>query len=162
MYVRQKGAKREFKSAEEIKDFLIPYAEREKVELVDVEVKKGKDSAITVFIDTEDGVDLDTLERFHNAISDPLDVLDPSFGEAYTLNVSSPGLDRPFKTDRDFEKALGLDVEVKLFAPLKGKKFITATLVNYDGNTVTLKTDKEEFKIQLNKIAKISKAIDFE
>lgn len=152
----------EFKSAEEIKDFLIPYAEREKVELVDVEVKKGKDSAITVFIDTEDGVDLDTLERFHNAISDPLDVLDPSFGEAYTLNVSSPGLDRPLKTDRDFEKALGLDVEVKLFAPLKGKKFITATLVNYDGNTVTLKTDKEEFKIQLNKIAKISKAIDFE
>ena len=103
----------EFKSVEEIKDFLIPYAEREKVELVDVEVKKGKDSAITVFIDTEDGVDLDTLERFHNAISDPLDVLDPSFGEAYTLNVSSPGLDRPFKTDRDFEKALGLDVEVK-------------------------------------------------
>ena len=152
----------EFKSAEEIKDFLIPYAEREKVELVDVEVKKGKDSSITVFIDTEDGVDLDTLERFHNAISDPLDVLDPSFGEAYTLNVSSPGLDRPFKTDRDFEKDLGLDVEVKLFAPLKGKKFITATLVNYDGNTVTLKTDKEEFKIQLNKIAKISKAIDFE
>lgn len=54
----------EFKSAEEIKDFLIPYAEREKVELVDVEVKKGKDSAITVFIDTEDGVDLDTLEGF--------------------------------------------------------------------------------------------------
>ena len=152
----------EFKSAEEIKEFLISYAEREKVELVDVEVKKGKDSAITVFIDTEDGVDLDTLERFHNAISDPLDVLDPSFGEAYTLNVSSPGLDRPLKTDRDFEKALGLDVEVKLFAPLKGKKFITATLVGYDGNTVTLKTDKEEFKIQLNKIAKISKAIDFE
>ena len=152
----------EFKSAEEIKDFLIPYAEREKVELVDVEVKKGKDSAITVFIDTEDGVDLDTLERFHNAISDPLDVLDPSFGKAYTLNVSSPGLDRPLKTDRDFEKALGLDVEVKLFAPLKGKKFITATLIGYDGNTVTLKTDKEEFKIQLNKIAKISKAIDFE
>ena len=107
-------------------------------------------------------MDLDTLERFHNAISDPLDVLDPSFGEAYTLNVSSPGLDRPLKTDRDFEKALGLDVEVKLFAPLKGKKFITATLVGYDGNTVTLKTDKEEFKIQLNKIAKISKAIDFE
>lgn len=152
----------EFKSAEEIKDFLIPYAEKEKVELVDVEVKKGKDPAITVFIDTEDGVDLDTLERFHNAINDPLDVLDPSFGEAYTLNVSSPGLDRPFKTDRDFEKALGLGVEVKLFAPLKGKKFITATLVGYDGNTVTLKTDKEEFKIQLNKIAKISKAIDFE
>ncbi|HBK01993.1 MAG TPA: ribosome maturation factor RimP [Clostridiales bacterium] len=152
----------QFKSVEEIKEFLLPYAEKENVELVDVEVKLGKDPAITVFVDTEDGVDLDTLERVHNAICDPLDDLDPSFGAAYTLNVSSPGLDRPLKTDRDFEKALGLDVEVKLFAPMKGKKFLTATLVGYDGNTVTLKTDKEEFKLQLNKIAKISKAIDFE
>ena len=92
----------EFKSAEEIKDFLIPYAEREKVELVDVEVKKGKDSAITVFIDTEDGVDLDTLERFHNAISDPLDVLDPSFGEGSPRCVSSPGLEGPVMSDREF------------------------------------------------------------
>ena len=152
----------EFKSNREILAFLAPYAESNGVELVDVEVKKGNNPSLTVFIDTEDGVDLDTLEKFHNAIDAPLDELDPSFGSAYTLNVSSPGLDRPFKTDRDFEKALGLDVEVKLFAPLKGKKFIEATLIGYDGNSVTLKTDKEEFKLALNRIAKISKAIDFD
>lgn len=152
----------EFKSTEEIKDFLAPYAESLGVELVDVEVKKGSNPSLTIIIDTFDGVDLDTLEKFHNAINDPLDEFDPSFGDAYTLNVSSPGLDRPFKTDRDFERALGLDVEVKLFAPLKGKKFIEATLVDYDGKSVTLKTKEEEFKLALNRIAKISKAIDFD
>ena len=150
------------KSVEEIKAFLSPIADKEGVELVDVEMKLGKNPSLTVFIETEDGVDLDTLERFHNAIDAPLDDFDPTFGASYTLNVSSPGLDRPFKTDRDYERNLGLDVEVRLFAPMKGKKFLEGTLVDYDGNTLTLLTAEGELKLELNKIAKTNCAIKFD
>jgi ribosome maturation factor RimP len=115
-----------------------------------------------VFIDTEAGVDLDTCEKFHNAISDPLDLLDPTYDMPYTLNVSSPGLDRPFKTQRDFERNIGKEVEIKLYAPLKGKKYLEGFLVEFDENSVTIKTNKEQLKIARNKIAKINKAIKFD
>ncbi len=131
------------------------------IEIVDVEWK-DKTAELTVFIETADGVDLDTCEKFHNAIMEPIDELDPTYDKPYTLNVSSPGLDRPFKTARDFERNLGGDVEVKLFAPLKGKKFLEGALVAFDENTVTVNCGGEEIKLQKNKIAKINKAIKIE
>jgi ribosome maturation factor RimP len=132
------------------------------VEVVDVEFKISSNPQLTVFIDTEDGVDLITCERYHNAIDPALDELDPTFGSPYTLNVSSPGLDRPFKTERDFQRALGLEVEVKLYAPMKGKKFLEGVLTAYDGNTVTVEIDGAEQKIELTKVAKINKAVKFD
>lgn len=129
------------------------------IEIVDAEVKGDN---LTVFIETESGVDLDTCEKFHNAIMEPIDELDPSYGAAYTLNVSSPGLDRPFKTARDFERNLGKEVEVKLFAPLKGKKFLEGVLSAFDNNSVTITIGGAEEKIAKNKIAKINKAIKFD
>ena len=78
------------------------------------------------------------------------------------MNVSSPGLDRPFKTDRDFERNLGLDVEIKLFAPIKGEKFFTGTLIAYDGNTITVIVNGKEEKFELTRIAKVSRAITFD
>ena len=150
-----------FKPLEEIIAMLSPIAEGMDIEIVEVECNE-KARSLTVYIETETGVDLDTCEKFHNAIFDPIDELDPSFGEEYTLNVSSPGLDRPFKTARDFERNLGKEVEVKLFAPLKGKKLIEGFLEEFDENTVTLRLPSETVKIQRNKIAKINKAIKFE
>ena len=149
-------------SIEEIKNALQPIADEQKIEIVDVEFKQGREPALTVFIDTETGVDLNTCETFHRAIDPVLDELDPSFGTPYTLNVSSPGLDRPFKTARDFERNMGKRVEVKLFAPLKGKKFFEAELIGYDGNCVMLKDESGEFKLEVNKIAKINQAIIFD
>ena len=93
---------------------------------------------------------------------DPIDELDPSFGASYTLNVSSPGVDRPFKTERDFLRNLGKDVEVKLYAPLKGKKLIEGELAAFDENSVTLKTGAAEEKINRNRIAKINCAVKFD
>ena len=89
-------------------------AESMNIEFIEA-VWRPQDTSLTLVIDTEDGVDLDTCEKYHNAVSDLLDELDPTFGEPYTLNVSSPGLDRPLKTERDFTRALGEDVEIKLF-----------------------------------------------
>lgn len=149
------------KSIEEIQNALAPIAEELGIEIVDIEFKQGREPALTVFIDTENGVDLNTCETFHKAIDLPLDELDPTFGAPYTLNVSSPGIDRPLKTKRDFEKCLGKQVEVKLFAPMMGRKFFEAELVAYDGNCVTLREKKGEMKLELSKIAKINRAIDF-
>ena len=104
---------------------------------------------------------MDTCEKFHRAIDPVLDEVDPTFGAPYTLNVSSPGLDRPLKTNRDFEKCLGQKVEVKLFAPLQGKKLFEAVLKGYDENCVYLEEKGEEWKLERSKIAKICRAIDF-
>lgn len=148
------------KPIEEIRAFMESVAKDLDIEVVDVEWS-DKDRALTVFIETESGVDLDTCEKFHNAIMLPIDEFDPTYDAPYTLNVSSPGLDRPFKTPRDFERNLGKEVEVKLFAPLKGKKFLEGVLVAFDDTTVTV-TCPEEIKLPRNKIAKINKLIKFE
>lgn len=156
-----KGVVMQFKPVEDIREFLKSYAAEMNIEIVDVEFDK-RNETLTVFIETENGVDLDTCEKFHNAIMDPIDEFDPSDGAPYTLNVSSPGLDRPFKTQRDYERNLNKEVEVKLFAPLKGKKFLEGVLCGFDENSVTLNFNGEEVKIALNKIAKINKAIKFD
>ena len=150
------------KPIEEIENVLLPIANDLAIEIVEVEFKQGHSPALTVYIDTENGVDLDTCEKFHRAIDPVLDELDPTFGAAYTLNVSSPGLDRPLKTERDFNKCMGQKVEVKLFAPMKGKKFFEAKLVGYDGNCVELEDKGEVLKLEKSKIAKICRAIDFD
>ena len=151
----------QFKSVEEIHSAIKSTADSMDIEIVDI-VYDNKANALTLFIETESGVDLDTCEKFHRAIDVVIDEIDPSYGEPYTLNVSSPGLDRPFKTKRDFERNLQKEVEVKLYAPLKGKKLIEGVLTDFDENSVTVKTEKEEIKIELNRIAKINKAIKFD
>ncbi len=150
------------KTIEEIQNAIQPTADEQGIEIVEVEFKQGKEPALTIYIDTEGGVDLDTCERFHRAIDPILDEVDPTFGAPYTLNVSSPGLDRPLKTDRDYQKCIGAKVEVKLFAPLKGKKLFEATLKGHDQTCVYLEDKGEEFKLEKAKIAKICRAIDFD
>ena len=151
----------QFKSIEEVHSAIKGVADSMNIEIVDI-VYDSKANALTIFIETESGVDLDTCEKFHRGIDGVIDELDPSYVEPYTLNVSSPGLDRPFKTKRDYERNLQKEVEVKLYAPLKGMKFIEGVLTAFDDNSVTVKTEKEELKISLNKIAKINKAIKFD
>lgn len=149
------------KPIEEIRALLEEIAAPMGIEIVDVEFRQGKSPALTVYADTEAGIDLDTCEKFHRAIDAPLDELDPTFGAAYTLNVSSPGLDRPLKTERDFTRAQGQKVEVKLYAPLKGKKQFEGVLLSFDKHSVVIqKEDGEEVKLNLTQVAKINRAIE--
>ena len=151
------------KSSQEIAEFLTPIAQEQGVSVVEVEFKQGKNPSLTIFIDKDGGVDLDTCERFHRAIDEPIDELDPTFGQPYTLNVSSLGIDRPFKTDKDFESHIGERVEVKLYASIKGKKFYDGILTSYDGKVITLKVDeKTTFTIDLKTVVKVNEYIDFE
>ena len=153
------------KIADAVTELVKPIVEGLGMELVEVLFAKTKEGdALTVFIDKEGGVSLNDCEAVHNAIDAPLDDLDPTDGKPYTLNVSSPGLDRPFKTDRDFAKHIGFKVETSLFAPIAGvgKKFV-ATLAAYDpqGGVVTLELDGKSVAIDRKDIAIIREHIEF-
>lgn len=132
-------------------------------ELVDVEfAKKYGEDHLTVFIDKPEGVSLDDCERAHYAIDPIMDELDPTCGKPYCLDVSSPGLDRPLRTQRDFERNYGKEVEVKLYAPLKGKKTYEGVLVSRTDNALTLGADGGEIVIESNKIAIVRPLVKFE
>lgn len=146
----------------QIEEFLRPIGEAMGIEVVEAEFKKGQNPSLTIYIDREGGIDLNACEAFHNAIDEPLDRLDPTFGAAYTLNVSSLGLDRPFKTARDFEKNVNEEVEVKLYASVRGKKYLEGTLAEYNGEMIRLRCGKDTYTLELKQIAKINKAIRFE
>ena len=151
------------KSNAEILEFAKKIGDPLGIDVVEVEFKQGKSPELTIFIDKDGGVDLDTCEIFHNAINDPLDEFDPTFGLPYRLNVSSLGIDRPFKTDEDFLSHIGQRVEVKLYASIKGKKFYDGILMSYDKKQITLKVDeKNTFTIELKSIVKINEYIDFD
>lgn len=150
-----------FLPTEKITAFLTTYANELGVEIVDVEAKSGKSPYLTVFVDRDGGVDLDTLEKFHNLIDEPLDQLNP-YDAPYTLNVSSPGIDRPLKTERDFLRKLGKDVEVKLYAPLNGKKYFEAKLIGFENQIIKLQLENETLELKQSDVAKINEAVKFD
>ena len=150
-----------------VKELVKPIISANGMELVDVEYKKlyGQDTLI-IYIDKDGGVDLNDCELIHNAIDAPIDDLDPTCGVPYNLNVSSPGIDRPLKTARDFAKKIGLEMEVSLYKPLaelgKIKKF-NANLLGYDENAqeVELEYKSKNLKLNIKDIALIREAIHF-
>lgn len=123
---------------ERIREAITPILWTLDLELVDVEcVGQGSRSVIRVFIDKPAGVTLDDCERAHAALGPALDVADP-FPHAYTLEVSSPGLDRPFKRIEDYRRALGKRVSLKLRGPLDGHWRLVGTLTDVAEQAVTL------------------------
>ncbi len=150
------------KSNQELLEFLTPIGQSVGVKVCEVEFKQGKNPALTVYIDKDGGVDLDLCEKFHRAIDLPLDELDPTYGNPYTLNVTSLGADRPFKTDEDFNSHIGEKVEVWLKSSMQGKKFYEGTLMSYTGDAVTLKVnEKTTFTIYLKNVVKVNEYIEF-
>lgn len=108
------------------------------LELVDVIcVGQGSRSVVRVLISKPGGVTIADCEQAHKALGPALDVADP-FPHAYTLEVSSPGLDRPFKRLQDYQRAIGKEVSLKLRQPLEGQWKITGRLMNVDEQAVVL------------------------
>ena len=126
-------------------------------ELVDVEfIKEGAYWYLRIYIDKEGGVSLDDCEAVNAPISAMLDEKDP-IAQAYFLEVSSPGLGRPLKTARDYEKSMNQVVEVKLFKNIEGRRQLEGTLIAYDGHEVTIQEENEQKTIlNLSDIAKIN------
>ena len=115
-------------------------ADAQGLELVDVSLdKEPTGKYLRIYIDKPEGISLDDCERYHRAIQPQLESYDYDF-----LEVSSPGVDRPLKKDRDFERALGLEVEVHLFKAVDGQKVFSGELAAYDKENLTLIIGGEE------------------
>ncbi len=152
------------KIAEEVENFLTPIVDKLGYEIVEVEfAKKHNGDNLTIFIDKKDGyIDIDDCEKVHNAIYEPLDQLNPTGDKPYTLNVSSPGIDRPIVSDKDFSRNLGEVLEIKLYEAINKKKLIIGTLISFDQDKIMVETEKkEEIQIDRKLIAKATKYIDF-
>ena len=132
-------------------------------ELIEVDYSRQYDQMnLTFYIDSDTGISLDDCEKVHNAIDPILDEADPTGGAPYILNVSSPGIDRPFKTERDYRKNLGKLVEVNLYAAVDGCKKFEGTFLAYDEQTLTIATDDgKELTFDRAKISIIRQTIRF-
>ena len=129
-------------------------ADRLGYELVDVCLdKESTGKYLRIYIDKEEGISLDDCEIYHRAIQPQLESYDYDF-----LEISSPGVDRPLKKDRDFERALGMEVELRLFKAVDGQKEFSGELVGYDKDNVTLLIAGEE-KTFARKAASLIKPI---
>lgn len=130
-----------------IEELVLPITNENNIEIVDVEyVKEAGEYYLRIFIDKDGGVSLNDCEVVTRAINPILDEKDP-IKENYFLEVSSPGLDRPLKKEKDFVRYAGRDVEVKLYKPINGLKHFEAELVELAENKVVkLIVDGEEME----------------
>lgn len=142
-----------------VADITMPIVEKFNYDLVDVEfVKEGPDYFLRIFIDKPNGITIDDCQKVSKMISEKLDDLDP-IDRSYYLEVSSPGIDRPLKNDRDLKKNVGKEVEIKLYAPLDGKKIYVGNLKDFNDEQIKIETEeKSEFIIPKEKISKINLA----
>lgn len=131
-------------------------------ELVDVEyVKEGSGMSLIFTIDKDGGVDIDDCEKVSKHIDPLLDEINPTDDKPYTLVVSSPGLDRPLKTDRDLKRGLGKEVEIVLFAKQDGKKVFEGMLQSFDEKTITLEINGTAQTFDKEKVASTKLVIKF-
>ena len=144
-----------------VERFLIPIMEEHQFELVDVEwVKEAGTWYLRAYVDKEGGISVDDCEIVSRRLSDWLDQED-FITESYILEVSSPGLGRPLKKEKDFARSLGKDVDVKLYRARDKRKDFTGVLKAYDEQTVTIEEEGEELVFERGEIALIRLAFDF-
>ena len=152
------------KTTDTVDALLRPTVEGMGYVLDSVEYQKEQGNwVLTLYLERADGssVDMDDCERVSRAVDPILDAADP-IREAYYLSVSSIGLDRPLKKDRDFARNLGKKVTVKLYAPLEKKKEYTGTLSAFDGESLTLElADGSALVIPRKEAAQVKPYIDF-
>lgn len=141
---------------------LMPIVEEHGFELVDVEyVKEGGTWYLRAYIDKPGGINVDDCEVVSRRLSDILDEKD-YIEEAYILEVSSPGLGRPLKKEKDFKRSLGEEVDVRTYRMIEKQKEFTGLLKDYDDATVTIEMEDGTLKtFDKSDIAFIRLAFDF-
>ncbi|MBO5055221.1 MAG: ribosome maturation factor RimP [Lachnospiraceae bacterium] len=133
-------------------ELLLPIAEKNHVEIYDVEyVKEGSEQYLRAYIDKEGGVTINDCEAVSRALSDELDRTD-FIEDAYILEVSSPGLGRTLKKDKHLQKSLGEAVEIRTYKPVLGNKEFEGILKAFDDKTITiLSGEKEQEEMVFNR-----------
>lgn len=150
------------KSIEEtVMELAQPITEKYEFELVDVEfIKEGANWYLRIYIDKPGGITIDDCKVVSEDISEELDKID-IIKQSYFLEVSSPGLERPLKKEKDFEKFKGEMVEVKLFKPLDGKKLLEGKLVGLKDNKVCIDVNEGIIEIEREKTAYVRRLLKF-
>jgi ribosome maturation factor RimP len=116
-------------------------------------LSQGKYSLLRVYIDKEDGIGIEDCEIASNQISATLDVEDPIPGN-YTLEVSSPGMDRQLFFPEQYQRYIGETIKMKLYKPVNKKRNITAKIIAVNDMEVVVECEKEHFNIVFSNIAK--------
>lgn len=131
-------------------------------EVVEVEYAKMSNGMnLTFFIDSPNGITIDDCEKVNDAITDVLDEINPTNDESYTLNVSSPGLDRPIKNYNDFLRNKGKLVEISLYTQVDKKKNYQGLLDDFTDENVCLIIDNKSKTFERKNVSKISPVIEF-
>ena len=130
------------------------------MELVDVEYVRERDWYLRVYIDKQGGIDLDDCQLVSEQLSAKLDEADP-INDNYLLEVSSPGLDRVLKKDKDLIRYNGRDVDIQLFKPLNGSKQYTGTLQGFTVEMIDIVINDEVVHFERTTIAQIRLHLDF-
>lgn len=123
-------------------------------ELVGVEyIKNGRDTVLRIYIDAEQGISIEDCERVSHQVSGILEVEDP-INSAYSLEVSSPGFDRPLFKATDFERFAGHEVKISMKLPVQGRRNFKGVLQGFDDGEILVVVDGEEYGLPLTKLAK--------
>lgn len=140
---------------------ILPIVEAQGFELVDVEyVKEGSNYYLRAYIDKPQGITVDDCEIVSRAFSQKLDEED-FIEEAYIMEVSSPGLGRPLKKEKDYKRSMGKELEIRTYRAVNREKEFYGILTAYDENSVTIDCEGEEKTFQKSDIALIRLAFDF-
>ncbi|MCI5503136.1 MAG: ribosome maturation factor RimP [Anaerobutyricum sp.] len=146
---------------DKVEELVTPIIDENDFELVDVEyVKEGANWYLRVYADKDGGITIDDCVLISRALEVKLDEED-FIQDAYILEVSSPGLGRQLKKDKDFKRSLGEKVECKLFKAINKQKEFEGILKDFTEETITLEVDETELIINRKEIAMIRLAIDF-
>ena len=147
---------------QQTEELLLPIIERNGFELVDVEyVKEAGTWYLRAYIDKPSGITVDDCEVVSRAFSDILDEKD-YIEDTYIFEVSSPGLGRPLKKEKDFARSIGEEVEIRTYRAIDRQKEFIGILVEYDKDTVTIEYEDETTqKFERNDIALIRLALHF-
>ncbi len=150
-----------------VTELVEPILAEHEFELFDIEfVKEGQDWYLRVYIDKPAGITLNDCAIISDQLSESLDNVEPDpIPQAYFLEVSSPGAERPLKREQDYEKAVNDYINVSLYQAIEGKKVYEGTLIELTPETLTLdyldKTRHKQITIDRSKIAKARLAIKF-
>lgn len=149
-------------SSKALSDLFTPVIEALECELWGVELlPQGRRKMLRVYIDKPDGVGISDCEKVSRQISAVLDVEDPIAGE-YTLEVSSPGMDRPLFEAAHFHKYVGEMIKLRLRTPYEGRRKFQGLLVGLEADDVVLRVEEEEFLFPLDAIDKANVVPRFE
>lgn len=150
------------KVVEAISRIVSPLLDAEGFELVDIEyTKEGSNWFLRIFIDCEQRpIDLDDCTHMSELISKKLDEVDP-IPEAYVLEVSSPGAERPLKKEADYQRAIGKNVCISTYAPIEGQKEIQGVLTAVNEEHLTVESGTKTMLVPREKVAKARLAIVF-